>query len=276
MFDLAGRVAFVAGAGSVAEGWGNGRATAVLLARRGAAVFGTDRSDEALAGTARVMAEEGLAFTGHRADMARSDEVARAVACCVQSHGRIDILVNNVGGSHPGDPVTLPEEDFDRQVESNLKTAFLGMKHVIPVMQAQFRKEGRGGAIVNISSIASKSFQVGGRMHVGYAASKAGLETMGRATAIAYAEQGIRVNSVVVGMMDTPLVTSRLVKQLGGDAARLQAQRASLVPMRRMGTAWDVAHAVLYLASDEAGYVTATEIIVDGGVTASRLSPERT
>jgi len=142
-------------------------------------------------------------------------------------------------------------------------------------MQTQFRRDGRGGVIVNMSSIASKSFQVGGRMHVAYAAAKAGLETLGRATAIASAEQGIRVNSVVIGMMDTPLVTSRLVQQLGGDAEVLRAQRARLVPMRRMGTAWDVAHAVLYLVSDEAGYVTATEIIVDGGATAARLSPER-
>jgi NAD(P)-dependent dehydrogenase (short-subunit alcohol dehydrogenase family) len=277
MLDLTGKVALVAGAGSVADGWGNGRATAVLFARQGATVFGIDVSDEALAGTSQAMADEGLAqWKAHRADMTSSDEVKAAVDACVAAFGRIDILVNNVGGSAPGNPVTLSEESFDRQVSTNLKTAFLGMKHAIPVMQAQFRSDGRGGAIVNISSIASKSFQVGGRVHVGYAASKAALEAMGRASAMAFVEEGIRINSVVVGMMDTPLVSSRLAGQLGADEDALRAQRAKLVPMGRMGTAWDVAHAALFLASDEAGYITATEIIVDGGVTASRLSPART
>ncbi|ANI80127.1 SDR family NAD(P)-dependent oxidoreductase [Sphingobium sp. EP60837] len=276
MLDLTGKVAFVAGAGSVAEGWGNGRATSVLFARQGASVFGTDFSEGALAGTDQVMAAENLVrWQGYRADMTSSGEVKAAVDACVATFGRIDILVNNVGGSLPGNPVTLPEEDFDRQIRSNLNTAFLGMKHVIPVMQEQFRRHGRGGAIVNISSIASKSFQLGGRMHVGYAASKAGLETMGRASAMAFAEDGIRVNSVVVGMVDTPLVSSRLTGQLGSDEEALKLQRARLVPMGRMGTAWDVAHAALFLASDEANYITAAEIIVDGGVTASRLSPAR-
>lgn len=274
MLDLSGKVVFVAGAGSVAEGWGNGRATTVLCARQGASVFGTDFSEEALEGTEKAMAMENLVrWKGHRANMTSSEDVKAAVEACLQTFGRIDILVNNVGGSVPGNPVTLSEEAFDQQINTNLKTAFLGMKHVIPVMQEQFRRDGRGGAIVNISSIASKSFQVGGRMHVGYAASKAGLETMGRASAMAFAEEGIRVNSVVVGMMDTPLVSSRLAGQLGSDEEALKAQRAKMVPMGRMGTAWDVAHAALFLASDEAGYITATEIIVDGGITASRLSP---
>ena len=110
-------------------------------------------------------------------------------------------------------------------------------------------------------------------MHVGYAAAKAGLETFSRATAMAYVRKGIRVNSVVVGMMDTPLVTSRLTRQLGVDAKQLEAQRAKLVPMGRMGSAWDVANAILFLVSDESGYITATKIVVDGGVTASRVSP---
>jgi NAD(P)-dependent dehydrogenase (short-subunit alcohol dehydrogenase family) len=140
-------------------------------------------------------------------------------------------------------------------------------------MQRQYEKEGRGGAIVNVSSIASMSFQVGGRVHVAYAASKAGLETFSRATAMAYVTQGIRVNSVVVGMMDTPLVASRVASQLKVDAETLQKQRAALVPMGRMGSAWDVANAILFLVADESGYITATKIVVDGGVTASRLSP---
>ena len=274
MLDLTGRVAFVSGAGAVGEGWGNGRATAVLLARQGAKVFGTDYADEALAGTSSIMSSEGhQEWTGHKADMTSSEEVRKAVDDCLERYGRIDILVNNVGGSFPGDPVTLSEEDWDRQFDRNLTTAFLSCKHILPVMQRQFESESRTSAIVNISSIASMSFQVGGRVHVGYAASKAGLEAFGRATAMAYVKKGVRVNSVVVGMMDTPLVSSRLASQLGKSAEELSTQRAKLVPMGRMGTAWDVAHAVLFLVSDEANYITATQIVVDGGVTASRLSP---
>jgi NAD(P)-dependent dehydrogenase (short-subunit alcohol dehydrogenase family) len=272
MLDLTGKVAFVAGAGSVAEGWGNGRATAVLMARQGAKVFGTDYDEAALTGTSAAMSAEGHAhWTAHKADMTASEQVRQAVDRCLEQYGRIDILVNNVGGSEPGDPVSLSVERWDAQMDRNLKTAFLGMKHVLPVMERQFEAEGKGGAIVNISSIGGMSFQVGGRVHVGYAASKAGLEALGRATAIAYVRKGIRVNSVAVGMVNTPLVAHRLTKQLGGDDAEaLAAKRNALVPMGRMGTGWDVANAVVFLASDEAGYITATTLIVDGGVTASR------
>jgi NAD(P)-dependent dehydrogenase (short-subunit alcohol dehydrogenase family) len=273
MLDMTGKIAFVSGAGSVAEGWGNGRACAVLLARQGAKVFGTDHSDAALAGTSRLMADEGHRdWTPHRADMTSSADVAQAVRACVERFGRIDILVNNVGGSHPGDPVSLPEADWEAQIARNLTTAFLTCKHILPVMERQFEAEGHGGAIVNVSSIASTSFSVGGRVHVGYAAAKAGLEAFSRATAIAYVRKGIRVNSVVVGMIDTPLVSHRLTSQLGVvDAAALAAKRNAQIPMGRMGLAFDVANAVVFLASDEAGYITATKLIVDGGVTASRM-----
>ena len=271
---MAGKVVFVAGAGSVAEGWGNGRATAVLMARQGAKVFGVDFDPKALVGTSDIMREEGHeGWTPWQADMTSTEEVKKAVDACLEEYGRIDVLVNNVGGSHPGDPVSLSVEDWDAQMNRNLKTAFLGCKHVLPVMEKQFEAEGKGGAIVNVSGIASTSFQVGGRVHVGYATAKAGLETFSRATAIAYVKKGIRVNSVVVGMVDTPLVSHRLTKQLGTDPEKLAASRNALVPMGRMGTAWDIAYAVLFLASDEAGYITATKLVVDGGVTASRLSP---
>jgi hypothetical protein len=272
MLDLTGKVAFIAGAGSVAEGWGNGRATAVLMASRGAKVFGTDYNAEALAGTTAIMEQEGHKdWVGRQTDMTSSEEVKEAVDECLRRFGRIDILVNNVGGSTPGDPVSLSVEAWDGQMDRNLKTAFLGCKHVLPVMERQFESEGKGGAIVNVSSIGSMTFQVGGRVQVGYAASKAGLEGFSRATAIAYVRKGIRVNTVVVGMMHTPLVEHRLTKQLGmADAAELAAQRNALIPMGRMGDAWDVANAVLFLASDEAGYITATQLVVDGGVTAAR------
>lgn len=272
MLNMTGKVAFVAGAGAVAEGWGNGRATAVLLARQGATVFGTDYSESALEGTTRAMEAEGLGanWVPYQADMTRSEAVEQAVAACVAQFGRIDVLVNNIGGSQPGGPVELTVEQWDAQMERNLKTCFLGCKHVLPVMERQFEAEGKGGSIVNVSSIASTNFQVGGRVHVAYAASKAGVEAFSRATAIAYVRKGVRVNSVVVGMMETPLVQARLSAQLGLTPEALAKKRNSLVPMGRMGQAWDVANAVLFMASDEAGYITATKIYVDGGVTASR------
>jgi len=271
MLDLSGKVAFIAGAGCVGEGWGNGRATAVLMARQGAQVFGTDRSAEALEGTGAVMELEGhRQWFPHTCDMTSAEQVEAAVQACLRRFGRIDILVNNIGGSAPGDPVSLSEEAWDGQMDLNLKTAFLGCKYVLPVMERQFEEEGMGGAIVNVSSIAHMSHQVGGRVNVAYATAKAGLGAFSRSTAIAYVKKGIRVNTVVVGMMNTPLVATRLAGQLGVDLEELVAKRNASIPMGRMGEAWDIANAVLFLASDEAGYITATQLVVDGGVTAAR------
>ncbi|WP_326523220.1 SDR family NAD(P)-dependent oxidoreductase, partial [Sphingomonas sp.] len=253
MLDFSGKVAFVAGAGSVGEGWGNGKATAVLLARQGAAVYGIDVAESALAGTATAMRDEGniARWVGRVCDATSNAEMETAVADCLARFGRIDVLVNNIGGSAPGDPVSMSEELWQRQMDLNLKTAFLGCKHILPVMERQFEATGRGGAIVNLSSIGCVSFQVGGRVSAAYAASKAGVMAFGRSTAIAYVRKGIRVNTVVPGVMHTPLVENRLAAQLGAaDAASLIAARHASVPMGRMGDAWDVAHAVAFLASD--------------------------
>lgn len=273
MLRLDGKVAFVTGAGSVGDGWGNGKAIAVLMARQGARVFGVDIDPQALKGTDARMADEGLGafWTGRPCNMTDSLSVEDAVRECVGRFGRIDILVNNVGGSAPGDPVSMSDETWRKQIDLNLTTVFLGSKHVLPVMERQFDAEGKGGAIVNISSIGAKTFQVGGRVSSAYAASKAGVEAFSRSTAIAYVARGIRVNTVTPGVMHTPLVESRLVGQLGAtDAASLIAKRNASVPLGHMGDAWDVAHAVLFLASDEARYITAAEIVVDGGMTAAR------
>ncbi|QLH13007.1 SDR family oxidoreductase [Paracoccus pantotrophus] len=273
MLNFEGKVAFVAGAGSVGEGWGNGKATAVLLARQGARVCGVDLQAEALASTTAIMQAEGLAdrWLPLTCDMTASDQVASVVDECVAKFGRIDVLVNNVGGSAPGDPVSMPEDVWQKQLDFNLTTAFLGCKHVLPVMERQFEADGKGGAIVNIGSVGAMTFQLGGRVSAGYAAAKAGLVAFSRSTAIAYVRKGIRVNTVIPGSMHTPLVEHRLVKQLGAsDAEQLIARRHAAVPMGRMGDAWDVAHAVAFLASDEAGYITATQLVVDGGMTAAR------
>ena len=265
MLDFTGKVAFVTGCGSVGPGWGNGKATAVLLARRGAKVFGTDIVLQAAEETRAIIEKEGGTCVVRACDMTQSDQVKAAVDACVEQFGRIDVLVNNVGGSAPGDPVSMSEELWDAQIDHNLKTAFLGCKHVLPVMEKQ-----GSGAIVNISSVAALSHQVGGRVNVAYAAAKSGLFGFSRSTAIAYVKKGIRVNVVVAGTMHTPLVEHRLVQQLGADAQELIAQRHAAVPIGRMGDAWDVANAVVFLASDEARYITATQLVVDGGLTAAR------
>lgn len=272
-FRLDGKVAFVTGAGSVGPGWGNGKAAAVVLARHGAQVFGLDQSEDALAQTAKAFADEGLgqSFASAVCDVTQSDALKVAVDRCLSVFGQIDILVNNVGGSAPGDPVSMDESVWHQQIDLNLTSAFLACKHVLPVMERQFKTCGEGGAIVNIGSIGSHSFQVDGRVSVAYASAKAGLEAFGRSTAIAWVRRGVRVNTVVPGVMATPLVEARLVHQLGSDsAAELIAARHASVPMAHMGDAWDVAHAVLYLVSPAARYVTATSLVVDGGMTAAR------
>ena len=269
MLRLDGKVAFVAGAGSVGEpgGIGNGKATAILLARQGAKVFGTDLNLAAAEETRAMIEKEGGSCAVRQADMTDSEAVKAAVAdCLARFGGRIDILVNNVGGSAPGDAVSMAEEVWDAQMDQNLKSAFLGCKHVIPVMERQ-----GGGAIVNLSSVAGLSHQVDGRTNLAYAAAKSGILGFTRSTAIAFVKKGIRCNAVVPGTMHTPLVEHRLARQLGAnDAAALVAKRHASVPIGRMGDDWDIAHAVLFLASDEARYVTATHLIVDGGLTAAR------
>jgi len=266
MLSMVGKVAVVTGAGSVGPGWGNGRATATLLARQGASVFLIDINDDAVQETRSVIENEGGTCAVHRCDMMVSAEVAEMVQACLNRFKRIDVLVNNVGGSAPGDPVTMTEEVWDRQIAFNLKTAFLGCKYVLPVMLEQ-----GSGAIVNIASVAGmRNDFLSGRSHVGYSASKAGVIQLSRSVAGTYAKQGIRVNTVVPGLMHTPLVEFRLARSVGGnDAQKLIEARNAAVPMGHMGDGWDVAHAVLFLASDEARFVTATEIIVDGGSTAA-------
>jgi NAD(P)-dependent dehydrogenase (short-subunit alcohol dehydrogenase family) len=256
-------VAIVTGAGSVGPGWGNGKATAVLLARQGASVFLVDINQEAAEETHRIIEGEGGRGAPHRCDMLIASEVEAMARACLARFGRIDVLVNNVGGSAPGDAVTMSEEVWDRQIDFNLKTVFLGCKYVLPVMERQ-----GSGAVVNISSVAAlRNDGAGGRTHVAYSASKAGVIQFSRSTAGAFVKKGIRVNTVVPGLMHTPLVEERLAKTVaGGDAAALIASRNARCPMGRMGTGWDVANAVLFLASDEANYVTGTEIVVDGGL----------
>ena len=266
MLRLDGKVAFVSGAGSVGEGWGNGKATAVLLARQGARVFGTDIRAEAAAETCDIIRKEGGTCEVRGCDMTLAAEVEAVVTDCLRKFGRIDILVNNVGGSAPGSATTMSEEVWDAQLAHNLKTMFLASKYVLPVMEKQ-----ASGAIVNLSSIAGLRMSAE-RAHVAYSTAKFGILAFSKSTAIEFAKKGIRCNTVIPGLMNTPLVEHRLAKTVaGGDLATLIAKRDAAVPMGHMGTAWDVAHAVLFLASDEAHYITGTEIVVDGGLSATGM-----
>ncbi len=262
MLSLSGKVAVVTGCGTIGEGWGNGKAIAVLLARQGASVFGCDLNLEAAQATQRVIEQEGGTAAVQCADVTDSQQAKAFVEACLARFGRIDILVNNVGRSEPGDPVTMSEDIWDEQMDVNLKSAFLMCKHVLPVMEQH-----GGGSVVNISSIAGLRYV--GKPQVAYAAAKAALMQMTRTTAVLYASRNIRLNCVVPGLVFTPLVRRLADKYAKGDFDGFVAHRHQQVPMGRMGDAWDVANAVVFLAADESRYITAQEIVVDGGITAA-------
>lgn len=262
MLSLIGKVALVTGCGSNGNGWSNGKAIATLFARQGATVFGIDR-DIAAAETSKVAMEaQGLRLAIAACDVTQHDQVENAIADCIARFGRLDILINNVGQSEPGTPETMEPGVWQRQLDLNLTSAFLTTRAVLPLMEKQ-----GSGAIVNVSSVAGLRWV--GKNQVGYAAAKAGLMHFTRVTAVAYAAKGIRLNSVVPGLIFTPLVERLAERYAGGDYDGFVEKRHQQVPMGRMGDAWDVAHATLFLASDEARYVTGTEIVVDGGLTAS-------
>ena len=255
------RVAIVAGAGCVGPGWGNGRAIAVALAAEGARVFAVDRDAAAMDETIeRIAAVDGIVQT-HLCDMTRSADIAAMVQTCMDNWGRVDVLVNCVGGSAAGGPVEMAEAVWDSQVDFNLKSVFLACKHVLPIMQAQ-----GSGAIVNLASTSGLRWT--GAAQVAYAATKAGVIQMSKVIAMQYAPHGIRVNTVVPGQLHTPMVETRLAKQrAGGDVEALLKQRLARIPLGFMGDGRDTAAAVLFLASDEARFVTGTELVVDGGMT---------
>jgi NAD(P)-dependent dehydrogenase (short-subunit alcohol dehydrogenase family) len=259
---LQDRIALITGVGSIGPGWGNGRATAVRFAEEGAKVFGLDNNPQALAETIeRVNAVGGTMLT-HASDVTDNVAVAAAVRACLERWGRIDVLVNNVGGSAAGGPVEMTEAVWDAQVDVNLKSVFLLLKHVLPVME----KQGHG-AIVNLASTSGLRWT--GSAQVAYAATKAAIIQMTKVVAVQYAAKGIRVNTVVPGQLHTPMVEARLVRQRSdGDIEKFLQQRQARIPIGFMGDGRDTANAALFLASDEARFITGTEIVVDGGMTA--------
>ena len=262
MLNLNGKTAIVTGCGSEGEGWGNGRAIATLLARQGAKVIGTDLNYKAAKNTQDFILKENNKCEIHEVNMSNKKDVDSFFKNVTKQHEKINILVNNVGRSEPGDPEVMDYDVWREQFSTNLDTAFFAIKQIIPIM-----KKNGGGSIVNISSVAGMRYV--GKPQVGYSASKAALMQMTKTTAIIHAENKIRLNCVVPGLMHTPLVERLANKYADGKYEEFVKTRNNQVPMKKMGSSFDVANAVLFLASDEAKYITGTEIVVDGGLTAT-------
>ncbi len=260
---LKGKIALVVGAGSIGPGWGNGKATAVAFAREGANVACVDINVAAAEETAGIIRKDGGNVIALRADVTKAVEVEAMVGAVVKEYGRIDILDNNVGIAEVGGVVEISEQEWDRVMNVNLKSAFLAMKHVIPLMEKQ-----GGGSIINISSIAAIRYT--GVPYATYYASKAALSHLTRTTAVEYGAKKIRVNAILPGLMQTPMVeyAAGLAKSYAkGDVEEMWRVRAKQVPMGFGGDAWDVANAAVFLASEESRYITGIELVVDGGVT---------
>ena len=259
---LQGKIALIVGAGCVGPGWGNGRAACVLFAQEGAKIFAVDRDMGPMEETVARVKQAGGEIVTHLCDVTQSASVKAMVQACQAHYGRIDTLVNNVGGSAPGGPVEMAEEAWDAQIDLNLKSIFLTCKHVIPVMEAQ-----GGGSIINTAS--ASGIRWTGAAQVAYAASKAGVIQFSKVVAVQYAAKKIRVNTIVPGQLHTPMVEVRLAKtRAGGDVDKLLAQRQARIPLGFMGDGRDTANAAIFLASDESRWVTGTEIVLDGGMSA--------
>ncbi len=259
---LKGKVAIVVGAGQTpGETIGNGRATSIVYAREGARVLLVDRNLESAEETREMIAKEGGEAIALQADATREEDCRKLAQACVGRFGRIDILHNNVGiGEGDAGILQLEEEVWDRILQVNMKSVFLPCRHVLPVMRAQ-----GSGCIINISSIAAVC-SVG---LFAYKTSKAGVNAMTHQLALANARYGIRVNAIMPGLMDTPMAIEGISRARGIPKEQLRAERDAQVPLgAKMGTAWDVAHAALFLASDEARFVTGVVLPVDGGQSA--------
>jgi NAD(P)-dependent dehydrogenase (short-subunit alcohol dehydrogenase family) len=263
---LKDRTAIVVGAGqSPGEGIGNGRATAITFAREGASVLCVDRNLASAQETADLIAAKGGKAIAFEADVTRESDLKAMVEETTKRWGRLDILHNNVGVSLSGgdaDLLKITSEALDTCVAINLKSCILAAKHAIPVMRAQ-----KSGAIVNISSMAAITVYP----YVAYKATKAAMIAFTEQLAIANAEYGIRANVILPGLMDTPMAVDTRARAFNKTRAEVVADRDAQVPLRhKMGTAWDVANAALFLASDEAGFITGVTLPVDGGSSVRR------
>ena len=263
---LAGKIAIVVGAGQApGTGMGNGRATSLRFAQEGAKVLAVDRDLASAEETAAMVREKGGECVAVSADVTKEATLAAAVAAAHERWGRIDVLHNNVGVSIAGGdapPTEITEEAFDRICAINLRGTVMACKHVLPIMREQ-----QAGAIINISSAAA----VENYPYVTYKATKSAMVAFTKQIAIQNAEYGIRANVILPGLMDTPMAVDTRARHMGKSRAEVAAMRDAKVPLRkRMGTAWDVANAALFLASDEANFITGVTLPVDGGASVRR------
>lgn len=259
--DLKGKVAIVVGGGSSNPdgGLSNGQAVAIAFARCGARVVVVDQSATAAEATTDLIRAEGNSADAAVADVRSSTAIIALVSEVSQRHGRIDILHNNVGIEAEGTVVSTAEEAWDHVHEVNLRGIFLTCKYVIPVME-----HSGGGSIINISSTASLSW--GPAEYVAYNSSKAGLNHLSRIMARQHAAQGIRVNVIAPGMMDTPHIRTLYQGMTPSALAAELAERDARCPMGRQGSCWDVANAAVFLASDAASYISGAILPVDGAL----------
>jgi len=258
---LEGKVAVVIGAGqSPGEGVGNGRATAMRFAREGARVLAVDRSLESAEETAAIIRKEGLECAAFQADVTKEAMLKAAIADAHARWGSIDILHNNVGVSLAGgdaDLLEITEESFDNICRINLRSMVFACKHAVPIM----RKQG-SGAIINISSAAA----VENYPYVGYKTTKAAVIAFTQQLAIQNAKYGVRANCILPGLMNTPMAVDTRARTWNLPREQVAAERDAKVPLRgKQGTAWDVANAALFLASEEANFITGVSLLVDGG-----------
>lgn len=257
---LAGKVAVVTGAAPRGEGVGNGMATALLFAREGAKVVLVNRGAEHAEKLAKQIRDEGGEAAVFAGDVARPEVCKAMAAFTVKTYGRLDILHNNVGIGAPGTPETVKLDDWHKVIEANLTTTMLCTRYCIPKM-----KESGGGSIIMVSSIAGAPGLMGSPGAVAYSTVKAGLHGFTHSVAADYATENIRANCIIVGSVYTPMVAHM------GDEAR--ERRRNMVPMKTEGTAWDIAHGAVYLASDESRWVTGILLPIDGGLVALRQWP---
>ncbi len=259
---LKDKVAIVVGAGQTpGETVGNGRATAMVYAREGAKVLLVDRRLESAQDTQGMIEQEGGTASAFAADATSEADCQKMAEACVERYGRIDILHNNVGiGDGDSGVTNMQEDNWDRILSVNMKSVIMPSKCVIPIMRGQ-----RSGAIINISSIAAVC-AVG---ILAYKTSKAGVNAITHQMALGNAKHGIRVNCIMPGLMDTPMAIEGISQARGISKEQLRQERDAAVPLgAKMGTGWDIAHASLFLASDEARFITGVLLPVDGGQSA--------
>ncbi len=259
---LKGKVAIIFGAGQTpGPNIGNGRASALIYAREGARVACVDLDYSGAQHTQRLIEEAGGEAIALQANVISEADCKSAVDACIEAFGPIDILHNNVGGSGADklDPIELDESVIDQAMGLNFKSVIFTSKAVVPSM-----RERKTGCIINISSITS----VCSGQPIMYGTTKLALNGLTRQMAMAYANDGVRVNAIMPGLMDTPVAVEGVAQRMNVDAELVRQQRDAKVPLRnKQGTAWDVANAALFLASDEAGFITGVVLPVDGGQT---------